>query len=65
MSQSLTLLEAAWPCGVLRPQESDFFPLDCAVDTSVLDLASFLGSVLTTPPEPGDSHPPESEVAPA
>lgn len=49
MSQPLLLPEAAWLCGVLGPQESDFLPLDCTVNTSALDFASFLGSVLTQP----------------
>lgn len=49
MSQPLLLLEAAWLCGVLRPQKSDFSPLDCTVERAALGLASFLGSVLTIP----------------
>lgn len=51
MPQPLLLLETAWLCGVLGPQELDFLPPDCTVDTAALDLASSLGSALTPTPQ--------------
>ena len=40
MSKPLLLLEAAWAGRVLRPQEFDFLPLDCTVDTVTLHPVS-------------------------
>lgn len=47
MSKPLLLLEAAWAGRVLRPQEFDFLPLDCTVDTVTLHPVS-------RPPPPQD-----------
>lgn len=40
VSKSLLLPEAAWPGGVLRLKESNVLPLDCTMDTVILDSIS-------------------------
>lgn len=56
MSQSLSWQEAAWLCGVLGAQELDFLPLDCTVNTTILDLSSILESVYMLGPWPSYPH---------
>lgn len=52
MSETLMWQKAAWLCGVLGAQELDFLPLDCTVDTTILDLSSILESVYPLGPWP-------------
>lgn len=56
MSQPLMWQEAAWLCGVLGAQELDFLPLDCTVNTTILDLSSILEFVYPLGPWPSYPH---------